>query len=46
VATCHLANIAFWTGRAFKFDPAKEEIIGDEPANRWIDRPKREPWVL
>ena len=25
---------------------AKEEIIGDEPANRWIDRPKREPWVL
>ena len=46
VATCHLANIAFWTGRAFKFDPVKEEIVGDEEANRWIDRPKREPWVL
>jgi hypothetical protein len=46
VATCHLANIAFWTGRAIKFDPVKEEIIGDEAANRWINRPKREPWVL
>jgi hypothetical protein len=46
VATCHLANIAFWTGRALKFDPDKEQIIGDEAANRWIDRPKREPWVL
>ena len=46
VATCHLANIAFWSGRAFKFDPVKEEIIGNEELNRWIDRPKRAPWVL
>ena len=46
VATCHLANIAFWLGRAFKFDPVKEEIVGDEAANRWIDRPKRAPWSL
>jgi predicted dehydrogenase len=46
VATCHLANIAFWTGRAFKFDPVKEEIVGDDEANRWIDRSRREPWIL
>lgn len=46
VATCHLANIAFWTGRAFRFDPVTEEIVGDDEANRWIDRPKREPWVV
>jgi len=46
VATCHLANIAFWSGRAFKFDPAKEEIVGDPELNRWIDRPKRAPWRL
>jgi len=46
VATCHLANIAFWTGRGFKFDPVTEEIIDDEAANRWIDRPKRAPWTL
>ncbi len=46
VATCHLANIAFWTGRAFKFDPVKEVIVGDDEANRWINRPMRAPWVL
>jgi hypothetical protein len=46
VATCHLANIAFWSGRAFKFDPIKEEIVGDPELNRWIDRPKRAPWRL
>jgi len=46
VSTCHLANIAFWSGRAFKFDPVKEEIIGDEELNRWIDRPQRTPYTL
>ena len=46
VATCHMANIALWTGRALKFDPVKERFIGDEEANRWIDRPTRAPWVL
>jgi hypothetical protein len=46
VATCHLANIVFWMGRAIKFDPVKEQIVGDEAANRWIDRPKRAPWRL
>ncbi|MFC1805861.1 Gfo/Idh/MocA family oxidoreductase [Planctomycetota bacterium] len=46
VATCHLANIAFWLRRPLKFDPAKEEFIGDEQANRWLDRPKRAPWTL
>jgi predicted dehydrogenase len=46
VATCHLANIAFWTGRALKFDPVTEQFVGDEEANRWIDRPRRAPWVL
>lgn len=43
---CHLANIAFWSGRAFNFDPVREEIVGDEALNRWIDRPRREPWTL
>jgi hypothetical protein len=46
VATCHLANIAFWLRRPLRFDPEKEEIIGDEAANRWLDRPKRQPWTL
>jgi hypothetical protein len=43
---CHLGNIAFWLNRPLKWDPAKEEIIGDAEASRWLDRPKREPWAL
>ena len=41
VATCHLANIAFWCGRRFKFDPVKEEFVGDDAANRMRRRPAR-----
>jgi hypothetical protein len=43
---CHLGNIAYWLKRPLKWDPVKEEIVGDEEANRWLDRPKREPWSL
>jgi len=43
---CHLANIAYWLNRPLKWDSVKEEIIGDPGANRWLDRPKREPWSL
>ena len=43
---CHLSNIAYWLNRPLKWDSAKEEILGDPEANRWLDRPKREPWSL
>jgi hypothetical protein len=43
---CHLGNIAYWLKRPLKWDPVKEEIIGDAEASRWLDRPKREPWSL
>jgi hypothetical protein len=43
---CHLGNIAYWLKRPLKWDPVKEEFIGDPEANRWLDRPKREPWTL
>jgi len=46
VTVCHLANIAYWIGRSIKWDPVKEEIIGDAEATRWLDRPKREPWRI
>ena len=42
----HLGNIAYWLKRPIKWDPEKEEIIGDAEASRWLDRPKREPWTL
>jgi predicted dehydrogenase len=43
---CHLGNIAYWLNRPVKWDPVAEEIIGDPEAARWLDRTKREPWVL
>ena len=42
----HLGNIAYWLKRPLKWDPVKEQIVGDPEANRWLDREKREPWGL
>ncbi|MGY8688157.1 MAG: Gfo/Idh/MocA family oxidoreductase, partial [Verrucomicrobiales bacterium] len=42
----HLANIAIRTGRKINYDPVKEEIIGDEQANRLVNPPMRAPWHL
>ncbi len=38
---CHLANIAVRTGRSFQFDPEREQIIGDDEANRLLTRTYR-----
>jgi hypothetical protein len=46
VTVCHLSNIAYWLNRPLKWDPVKEEIIGDAEASRWLDRPKRTPWHI
>jgi predicted dehydrogenase len=43
---CHLGNIATRLGRSLKWDPDKEQIIGDAEANRMCDRPYRAPWKL
>jgi predicted dehydrogenase len=41
---CHLGNIATRLGRSLTFDPAKEQIVGDEEANALVRRPYREHW--
>ncbi|HOD80462.1 MAG: Inositol 2-dehydrogenase [Planctomycetes bacterium ADurb.Bin126] len=46
VTIAHLSNIAIRTGRKIKYDPVKEEIIGDEFANRLVYQPMREPWII
>ena len=46
ITVCHLGNIAYWLNRPIKWDPVKEEIIGDEEASRWLVRPMRSPWHL
>ena len=43
---CHLSGIAEKLGRAIRWDPAKEEIIGDPVASRLLDRPRRAPYAL
>lgn len=42
---CHLGNIAFRTGRALSFDPAKETFHGDEEATGLLRRTYREHWA-
>ena len=41
---CHAAAIAWMLGRKLRFDPVKEEFIGDAEANRMRARALREPW--
>jgi len=43
---CHLANIAMELGRKLKWDPAEEQFIDDEEANRLCWRPMRDPWQI
>jgi predicted dehydrogenase len=42
----HLSNIAHWLQRPIKWDPAREEIVGDETASRHLDRPRRAPYGM
>jgi predicted dehydrogenase len=46
ITVCHLANIACWLGRTINWDPERREILDDDVAARWLDRPKRAPWRL
>jgi hypothetical protein len=46
VTVCHLGNLAYWYGRKMKWDPAKEQFIGDDEANTWLNPPKRGPWKV
>jgi len=38
---CHVLSIARYLGRNLKWDPAKEEFIGDSEANTWLKREQR-----
>ena len=41
MTTCHLANISIRLGRKLKWNPKKEQIVGDEEANQWQAREQR-----
>jgi hypothetical protein len=46
VALAHLGIIAYTLQRSLKWDQAKQEFPGDDEANRFVDRARREPWQL
>ena len=43
---CNLGQIAMTLGRKLRWDPAKEEFVGDDMANRLRGRTMRAPWAL
>jgi predicted dehydrogenase len=44
-ASCILANIALGLGRTVTWDREKQQVVGDDEANRLLARPYRAPWV-
>ena len=46
VTACHLANISIRLNRKITWDPAKEQIVGDDEANGWLKRDQRAPYVI
>jgi predicted dehydrogenase len=46
ISVALLGEIAMTTGQIIKWDPEKEEIIGNQMASRQLSRPYRQPWAL
>ena len=44
-ASCILANMSMKLGRTLAWDPQRNQVVGDEEANRLLRRPYRKPWV-
>ncbi len=46
VSACHLCNIAMRLGRKLRWDPVKEDFIGDDQATAMLSRKQREPYTI
>jgi predicted dehydrogenase len=44
-ASCILANLSMKLGRSLAWDAEKQQVIGDDEANKLLRRPYRGPWV-
>jgi len=42
----HMIGIAYRLQRSLAWDVAAQNFVGDEEANRLLDRARREPWML
>lgn len=45
MTSCHMCNIALMTGDDLKWDPVKEEFIGNEAANQLMSRQSRSDFL-
>lgn len=45
VSACHMGVISMRLGRKLKWDPAKEQFVGDREANKYLAREMRKPWT-
>jgi predicted dehydrogenase len=43
---CNLANLSYVLGRPLEWDGYNECVVGDEHANRLLDRPQRHPYHI
>jgi predicted dehydrogenase len=46
VTVCHLANIALRLNTKLQWDPAKQEFVGNEEAQKMTSREMRSPWRI
>ncbi len=44
-ASCILANLSMKLGRSLTWDAEKQQVVGDDEANKLLRRPYRKPWV-
>ena len=44
-ASCILANLSMKLGRSLTWDADKQQVVGDDEANKLLRRPYRAPWV-
>ncbi len=43
---CHLTNLAYYHGKAMKWDPAKCTFVGGTGDPKWLTRDYRKPWIV
>jgi predicted dehydrogenase len=46
VSSCHLCNIAMLLRRPLRWDPEREDFVGDEQASALVSRPQRAPYQI
>ncbi|HEY2909013.1 MAG TPA: hypothetical protein VGI99_02145, partial [Gemmataceae bacterium] len=44
-ASCILANQSMKLGRSLQWDASRQQVVGDDEANRLLRRPYRGPWL-